>query len=705
MRILFKRLIGLLVVLLVFSGVPTASGQVIGQPITRSSDLLPLPQPVIEDEATLTRMGCQYPTLDTDSVPNFGGQPTIIYNLTFIHGWRYVIPEVGKKKLIYGPFDPTRDNGFEVGMFCSPEIFRALTKTAATVKPLTGVEAVIVQVINFILAFLANIGLWLLKLAADLASYFMTMGSFITNPYVQQGWPFVQGIANIGFLLALLFIAAATTLQLDDWGIKRMLPRLLIAALLINFSLVIGGVLIDASRIIMALLVTVMGGGGVIGQLGNGIIKSSGIIQGVFDTNTNSIVSPGNYSWQISLKMAEACLQIYAITIGLVLIAVGLIARYIALILLLIFSPLAYLAFAFPNTGPLATKWWTEFLKWVFYGPVMLFFLVLVVVLGEGFAVQNFVDDRTGTLFDIAITTALLVAAFKSGKSFAGHGSEAAINFATKLPGLAARYPKTTAALVGGVAVGPWAALAAAATVGLGKRSAQGAHLLGRDFIKPVKKTLFKGAKYKTGFIGKTLFGPERDEQGNLLKGEDSFAARWGRKVSAGMGTPGGEPLYPKGHTTFGWENDMRDAFGSLKEEIDEATGDFKPGAFDHIRSSEAYKRLDVKQVATAMKDVQAKAILYTALDGKEDHTVQDFTRLWDMVRSPYAYNNIKEAERIQIAELNAPDVINNINLKRGLRGEGAISNEERARLERLITDIKKSASSSRNTVSGDDWV
>ena len=97
-----------------------------------------------------------------------------------------------------------------------------------------------------------------------LGSMLVTMLSqdkYITNPIVQGTWPFIQGIANLGFIIALLYIAFATTLRLDSvtTSVQRLLPKLLIAALLVNFSLVIGGLLIDVSRVIMAVEVGMVG--------------------------------------------------------------------------------------------------------------------------------------------------------------------------------------------------------------------------------------------------------------------------------------------------------------------------------------------------------------------------------------------------------------------------------------------------------------
>ena len=66
---------------------------------------------------------------------------------------------------------------------------------------------------------------------------------------VATGWPIVRNFANAIIVLALIAIAMATILRIKDYEAKSLLPKLIIAALLINFSLVICGIIIDAASI------------------------------------------------------------------------------------------------------------------------------------------------------------------------------------------------------------------------------------------------------------------------------------------------------------------------------------------------------------------------------------------------------------------------------------------------------------------------
>ena len=66
---------------------------------------------------------------------------------------------------------------------------------------------------------------------------------------VYAGWVITRDIVNMFFILALVIIAFATILRIETYGIKALLPKLIIMALLINFSYLACGIIIDATHI------------------------------------------------------------------------------------------------------------------------------------------------------------------------------------------------------------------------------------------------------------------------------------------------------------------------------------------------------------------------------------------------------------------------------------------------------------------------
>ena len=64
---------------------------------------------------------------------------------------------------------------------------------------------------------------------------------FINAAPVVAGWVIVRDICNMFFILILLVIAFATILRVEGYDIKKMIPKLIIMAVLINFSKTICG--------------------------------------------------------------------------------------------------------------------------------------------------------------------------------------------------------------------------------------------------------------------------------------------------------------------------------------------------------------------------------------------------------------------------------------------------------------------------------
>lgn len=98
---------------------------------------------------------------------------------------------------------------------------------AATVAGIYGVVILLLHLITSLLFLLANS---LINTALNFNEQITGVG------FVAGGHQIVLGIANMGFIVALVVIAFGTMFRSDAFGYKRALPRLILAALLINFG-------------------------------------------------------------------------------------------------------------------------------------------------------------------------------------------------------------------------------------------------------------------------------------------------------------------------------------------------------------------------------------------------------------------------------------------------------------------------------------
>jgi len=193
---------------------------------------------------------------------------------------------------------------------------------------------------------------------------------FINIPAIVAGWVMIRDISNMFFVVVLIIIAFGTILHIESYNYKKWLPKLILMAVLINFSKTICGLLIDISQVVMLTFVNAfkdIGGANLTEMLGiTSILKSTG--GGGF---TDLWVVVGAYV----LGMIYLLIAIVVIAT----IAIMLAMRVVMLWIYIVLSPLAYLMQAFPGgTGQAtnqATKWWTEFTKNLISGPVLAFFL------------------------------------------------------------------------------------------------------------------------------------------------------------------------------------------------------------------------------------------------------------------------------------------------------------------------------------------
>ena len=243
---------------------------------------------------------------------------------------------------------------------------------------------------------------WLGGKLLDLALWFTKEQGFTKSQVVQIGWPIVRDLANMFFALILLVIAFATILRLESYGMKAILWRLVVAALLINFSLVIAGVVIDGSNVLTRYFLNYAGGGkewGISENLMNSlrvadiynttgqISQSSAALKGLSDISMWALVL--NILFGIIIMLITAFVLFAAACLFYV--------RLVVLWILLIFAPLAWLAMILPATRNLWNKWWQEFGKWIIFAPVYAFFLYLTLaMMRPGFLFNSLSSVQAG---------------------------------------------------------------------------------------------------------------------------------------------------------------------------------------------------------------------------------------------------------------------------------------------------------------------
>ena len=213
------------------------------------------------------------------------------------------------------------------------------------------------------------------------------------KPMIESGWSFTSGVANMVLVLIFLIIAFAYILKLETFEAKKALPRLIIVALLLNFSWLFVRMMFDLSQIVyntflvgnentFLTVMNVFVGGAVssflviITLLGAIIVAwavplAHGFAQIAFTAVFGAFFLPQI----ISILFQTFCL--FSISSILVIFTFLFLSRVFMVSILTILAPLAFVFLILPQTK----KWWDEWLKhlteWLVLGIFFLFFLTL----------------------------------------------------------------------------------------------------------------------------------------------------------------------------------------------------------------------------------------------------------------------------------------------------------------------------------------
>ena len=237
-----------------------------------------------------------------------------------------------------------------------------------------------------------------------------------TNNDLYIAWNVMRGIANIAFIIVFLIIiySQLTNMGISNYGLKKLLPRLIIAAVLVNVSYIICALALDLSNI-----------------LGYSL-------QDIFNTIRQNTFNISNDTWANSDGMGWSAVTAFvlsggAATIG-VLIATGgtiagavyllipvligliltilmvlliLAARQAIIVILIVIAPLAFVAYLLPNTEQWFKKWRELFMTMLVFFPA--FSLAFGgAQLAGGIIIQN-ATSIIGIIFGLAVQVAPLI--------------------------------------------------------------------------------------------------------------------------------------------------------------------------------------------------------------------------------------------------------------------------------------------------------
>lgn len=199
----------------------------------------------------------------------------------------------------------------------------------------------------------------------------------LANSNIQSVWATFVGIANLLLVLAFLVVifSQATSIGLSAYGIKKMLPRIIAAAILINLSYFICSIAVDIANIIGSSVQAIVEAATKTVQPASGTqTAASGTGIG---TIIGTVLAAGGLTFiGIELGLLGFLVPVMlAGALAFVSIFVIVAMRQVLIVLLVAVAPLAFAAMILPNTEPLFKKWGKFLINLLIMYPVIMFIL------------------------------------------------------------------------------------------------------------------------------------------------------------------------------------------------------------------------------------------------------------------------------------------------------------------------------------------
>lgn len=238
------------------------------------------------------------------------------------------------------------------------------------------------------------------------------------NQSVRIGWNTFRDIANIIFVILLLVVifSQLTGVGIDNYGIKKILPKLIVAAVLINLSFIICVLAVDISNILGNSFQALFN------ELGNTLptaedieIADNSIITGSEVTAGGRLASVGILSsavvaggamWANPAIILSLFVSAIGVVISIVFLFIILATRGAAVVVLIVVSPVAMVCYMLPNAKKIFDKWLKGFEGLLLVYPICGLLVgggdyVAKLLLTSGFIQKGFISAFTAMIAGI----------------------------------------------------------------------------------------------------------------------------------------------------------------------------------------------------------------------------------------------------------------------------------------------------------------
>lgn len=306
---------------------------------------------------------------------------------------------------------------------------------------------------NFLLAMSGTLLNWVVVKTV------FQFGSLIGN---SQGlliaWGILRDIGNLLLLFGFIFMGLLTILDAQKYETRKAIPRLIMFAVLMNFSLFAAEAVIDVSNGLSSTLYaqansdpcTGILGGDAGAQAGGQTQVDCAVNYGIAghimqSTGLSTMWKVNNDNGLAPETFALLGLALFA-TIGAVVMfaaAIMLIVRVVVLSFLMIAAPIGFAGMAIPQLEGYAKDWWSRLIHQSFFAPVLFLLIFISLKITDTFTAGT--ADRSlagavtqpgasvmGVIMVFAIVIGFLIASLIAARNVGAHGASFAVNAATR---------------------------------------------------------------------------------------------------------------------------------------------------------------------------------------------------------------------------------------------------------------------------------
>ncbi len=234
----------------------------------------------------------------------------------------------------------------------------------------------VVEGIGWIVCPITNFLALIADSSFDVISGFLevNVSLYDSNSGTKVAWDAFRNIANVAFVVAFLVIifSQLTGQGVSNYGVKKTLHRIIVAAILVNISFYICQIAVDVTQILGGSIRDVLSAIPV-GDPTNTVVPEWSTVMG--DVLMGSGILVGALAATAALSAIVALSislpVLLAALLAILMTVIILIGRQAAIVILITLAPLAFVAFLLPNTEAWFKRWYKMFFALLMVFPII----------------------------------------------------------------------------------------------------------------------------------------------------------------------------------------------------------------------------------------------------------------------------------------------------------------------------------------------